>query len=125
MRGLNQGFCHALGSRASVIEVNYLRRPLKLGQNLQQVVLPKFSNYGQFGSIRQSKSLFSGTPGTIFDEGGKTPFFITTPIYYVNDKPHIGHAYTSIACDVIARYMRLAGREVYFLSGTDEHGQVS
>lgn len=52
------------------------------------------------------------------------PFQITTPIYYVNDKPHIGHAYTSTACDVIARYMRLCGREVFFLSGTDEHGQV-
>lgn len=52
------------------------------------------------------------------------PFQITTPIYYVNDKPHIGHAYTSTACDVIARFMRLSGREVFFLSGTDEHGQV-
>jgi Methionyl-tRNA synthetase len=41
----------------------------------------------------------------------------------VNDKPHIGHAYTSTACDVIARFMRLSGREVFFLSGTDEHGQ--
>lgn len=51
------------------------------------------------------------------------PFQITTPIYYVNDKPHIGHAYTSTACDVIARFMRLNGREVFFLSGTDEHGQ--
>ena len=52
------------------------------------------------------------------------PFQITTPIYYVNDKPHIGHAYTSTACDVIARFVRLSGREVFFLSGTDEHGQV-
>lgn len=51
------------------------------------------------------------------------PFFITTPIYYVNDKPHIGHAYTSVACDVLARFMRLAGRPVHFLTGTDEHGQ--
>jgi methionyl-tRNA synthetase len=51
------------------------------------------------------------------------PFFITTPIYYVNDKPHIGHAYTSVACDVIARFMRLSGCEVKFLTGTDEHGQ--
>lgn len=65
-----------------------------------------------------------GTPATSFDDG-KRPFQITTPIYYVNDKPHIGHAYTSTACDVIARYMRLSGREVFFLSGTDEHGQVS
>ncbi len=65
-----------------------------------------------------------GTPATSFDDG-KSPFQITTPIYYVNDKPHIGHAYTSTACDVIARFMRLSGREVFFLSGTDEHGQVS
>jgi hypothetical protein len=65
-----------------------------------------------------------GTPVTSVDDG-KSPFQITTPIYYVNDKPHIGHAYTSTACDVIARFMRLSGREVFFLSGTDEHGQVS
>eukprot|EP00980_Cylindrotheca_fusiformis_P008412 scaffold1776_cov106-Cylindrotheca_fusiformis.AAC.11 len=63
-----------------------------------------------------------GTPETPFDDG-RCPFEITTPIYYVNDKPHIGHAYTSVACDVIARFMRLSGREVFFLSGTDEHGQ--
>ena len=50
-------------------------------------------------------------------------FAITTPIYYVNDVPHIGHAYTTIACDVIARYKRLEGADVFFLTGTDEHGQ--
>jgi len=50
-------------------------------------------------------------------------FYITTPIYYVNDVPHIGHAYTSLACDVLARFKRLAGYDVMFLSGTDEHGQ--
>ena len=50
-------------------------------------------------------------------------FYITTPIYYVNDKPHIGHAYTTILCDVLARYHRLLGEPVYFLTGTDEHGQ--
>ncbi len=50
-------------------------------------------------------------------------FYITTPIYYVNDKPHIGHAYTTIACDVLARFWRMDGRDVYFLTGTDEHGQ--
>ncbi|CAN0299600.1 unnamed protein product [Pylaiella littoralis] len=55
--------------------------------------------------------------------GGKKPYYVTTPIYYVNDKPHIGHAYTTLACDVIARFMRLDGREVMFLTGTDEHGQ--
>ncbi len=51
------------------------------------------------------------------------PFYITTPIYYVNDKPHIGHAYTSLACDMIARFKQLDGFDVKFLTGTDEHGQ--
>jgi methionyl-tRNA synthetase len=50
-------------------------------------------------------------------------FYITTPIYYVNDVPHIGHAYTTIAADVLARYWRLRGRDVFFLTGVDEHGQ--
>jgi len=49
-------------------------------------------------------------------------FYITTPIYYVNDKPHIGHAYTTVLADVLARYHRLMGEEVFFLVGTDEHG---
>ncbi len=48
--------------------------------------------------------------------------YITTPIYYVNDKPHIGHAYTTTLCDVWARAMRFAGKDVFFLTGTDEHG---
>src|SRR5580658_9294520 len=51
------------------------------------------------------------------------PFYITTPIYYVNGAPHIGHAYTSIAADVMARFKRLDGYDVFFLTGTDEHGQ--
>jgi methionyl-tRNA synthetase len=50
-------------------------------------------------------------------------FYITTPIYYVNDVPHIGHAYTTIAADILARYKRLEGYQVFFLTGTDEHGQ--
>jgi methionyl-tRNA synthetase len=54
---------------------------------------------------------------------GPKPYYITTPIYYVNDVPHIGHAYTTLACDVLARFMRLDGRDVKFLTGTDEHGQ--
>ena len=49
-------------------------------------------------------------------------FFVTTPIYYVNDAPHIGHAYTSIACDVLARFNRLSKKNTMFLTGTDEHG---
>ena len=51
------------------------------------------------------------------------PYYITTPIYYVNDVPHIGHAYTTLACDVLARFKRLDGFDVFFLTGTDEHGQ--
>jgi methionyl-tRNA synthetase len=50
-------------------------------------------------------------------------FYITTPIYYVNDKPHIGHAYTTVLADVLARYHRLLGEPTHFLTGTDEHGQ--
>ncbi len=50
-------------------------------------------------------------------------FYVTTPIYYVNDVPHIGHAYTTVAADCLARFMRLRGRRVLFLTGTDEHGQ--
>ncbi|MDE0810170.1 MAG: methionine--tRNA ligase [Alphaproteobacteria bacterium] len=50
-------------------------------------------------------------------------FYISTPIYYVNDVPHIGHAYTTLACDAMARFKRLDGYEVMFLTGTDEHGQ--
>lgn len=52
----------------------------------------------------------------------KAPAYVTTPIYYVNDRPHIGHAYTTTLCDVWARAMRLDGRDVFFLTGTDEHG---
>jgi methionyl-tRNA synthetase len=54
---------------------------------------------------------------------GRSRFYITTPIYYVNDVPHIGHMYTTLACDVIARFKRLDGCDVRFLTGTDEHGQ--
>jgi methionyl-tRNA synthetase len=54
---------------------------------------------------------------------GHNSFYITTPIYYVNDKPHIGHAYTTILADVLARYYRLMGSPTHFLTGSDEHGQ--
>jgi len=50
-------------------------------------------------------------------------FYITTPIYYVNARPHIGHAYTTIACDTVARRQRMLGTDTFFLTGTDEHGQ--
>ena len=54
---------------------------------------------------------------------GKIPFYITTPIYYPSGNPHIGHCYTTLACDCIARYKRMQGFDVMFLTGTDEHGQ--
>jgi methionyl-tRNA synthetase len=50
-------------------------------------------------------------------------FYVTTPIYYVNAQPHLGHAYTTIACDVLARHQRQRGEDVFFLTGTDEHGE--
>src|SRR5215469_14705070 len=50
-------------------------------------------------------------------------FYITTPIYYVNARPHVGHAYTTIVCDSVARYHRMLGDDTFFLTGTDEHGQ--
>jgi len=53
----------------------------------------------------------------------KSRYYLTTPIYYVNGAPHIGHAYTSVAADVLARWKRLDGHDVFFLTGTDEHGQ--
>jgi methionyl-tRNA synthetase len=49
-------------------------------------------------------------------------FYVTTPIYYVNAEPHIGHAYTTIVADVMNRFYKLSGAETYFLTGTDEHG---
>ena len=56
-------------------------------------------------------------------EASTKAFYVTTPIYYVNDAPHIGHAYTTVAADFITRWHRLAGEPVWFLTGTDEHGQ--
>ncbi|MCX6574435.1 MAG: methionine--tRNA ligase, partial [Candidatus Aminicenantes bacterium] len=53
----------------------------------------------------------------------KKTFYVTTPIYYVNDVPHIGHAYTTVIADALARFQKLAGKDVFFLTGTDEHGQ--
>ena len=50
-------------------------------------------------------------------------FYITTPIYYPSGNPHIGHCYTTLACDVVARLKRMQGMDVMFLTGTDEHGQ--
>jgi len=57
------------------------------------------------------------------DQANQTPYYITTPIYYVNDRPHIGHCYTTLIADVAARAQRLVGRDVFFLTGTDEHAE--
>lgn len=56
-------------------------------------------------------------------ETDHSPFYVTTPIYYVNDAPHIGHCYSTIVADCVARFMRLAGRDAFFLTGTDEHAE--
>ena len=53
----------------------------------------------------------------------KKTFYITTPIYYPSGNPHIGHCYTTLMCDCLARYKRMQGYDVMFLTGTDEHGQ--
>src|SRR6185437_7733800 len=74
------------------------------------------------GSGRQ-KIAASGVAPVSSATRGKTPFYITTAISYPNGPPHIGHAYEAIATDAIARFMRLDGYDVYFLTGTDEHGQ--
>ena len=50
-------------------------------------------------------------------------YYLTTPIYYPSGNPHIGHCYTTVACDTIARFKRMQGYDVMFLTGTDEHGQ--
>ena len=61
----------------------------------------------------------------LFFEGlmSNNRFYVTTPLYYVNDKPHLGHAYTTVAADTIARWHKLHGKNTHFLTGTDEHGQ--
>lgn len=67
--------------------------------------------------------LSSSTTTATSSEKTKDSFFVTTPIYYVNGEPHLGHAYTSVMADILARYHRKLGQSVFFLTGTDEHGQ--
>src|SRR3954466_7220425 len=62
-------------------------------------------------------------PRTAPVESTAMPYYVTTPIYYVNAQPHLGHAYTTIAADILARHMRQRGEDVFFLTGTDEHGE--
>src|ERR1035438_718378 len=59
----------------------------------------------------------------MMSEPSPARFYLTTPIYYVNARPHLGHAYSTIVCDAIARRKRALGIETWFLTGTDEHGQ--
>src|SRR6185436_16988085 len=67
----------------------------------------------------------AGRPGVrrVADQTIVSRFYITTPIYYINAEPHLGHAYTTMVADAVARAHRLMGDEVFFLTGTDEHGQ--
>jgi hypothetical protein len=116
------------GKRASLmIEAFRMHNPRTFTASLltrkQPLLTQPLHSWMQGQKPNPSSSLYS-IPPTSFDDG-TGPYQVTTPIYYVNDKPHIGHAYTSLACDVIARFMRLSGRKVFFLTGTDEHGQVS
>ena len=65
--------------------------------------------------FRDAKRGFSG----LSLPSNMKPYYVTTPIYYVNDRPHIGHCYTTLVADAVARFQRLAGRSVFFLTGTD------
>src|SRR5215469_94401 len=64
----------------------------------------------------------SGASAATAADGDKR-YYVTTPIYYVNDRPHLGHAYTTVAGDVLTRWHRQRGERVWYLTGTDEHGQ--
>ena len=76
-------------------------------------------------SMTDSDDLYHGRERKRFhDRSGRIQrFYLTTPIYYVNARPHLGHAYSTIVCDAIARRKRALGIETWFLTGTDEHGQ--
>lgn len=82
--------------------------------------------FSSSSSTSSKRALFctcaSGSTHKIFQDGGE-PFVITTPLYYVNAPPHMGSAYTTIAADAIARFQRLLGKKVVFITGTDEHGE--
>src|SRR3954463_11405310 len=74
----------------------------------------------RFARLTNLGSMSAASSGS--ESGGKA-YYVTTPIYYVNDAPHIGHAYTTVAGDVLTRWHRQRGEKVHFLTGTDEHGQ--
>lgn len=83
--------------------------------------LLKSASSASLTSARRSTATTT-TDATDATDAQRDSFYITTPIFYVNGKPHLGHAYTAVASDVIARFERLKGKQVKFLSGTDEHG---
>jgi hypothetical protein len=82
---------------------------------LQPAQLPWF--HCHYGSHTQA------TAGAANFAGATEPFFLTTAINYTNGAPHMGHAYEAVLADALARYHRVAGRRVFFMTGTDEHGQ--
>jgi leucyl-tRNA synthetase len=90
-----------------------------------RAVLPKWSSstVQKLVTSRRLSALAEMSLKSTVAVRDKSPFFISTPIYYVNGQPHLGHAYTSVISDIIARFQRADGREVFFLTGTDEHGQ--
>src|SRR4051812_48020675 len=75
------------------------------------------------GSRTPSRDRIFGGDHSRASSIGSISYYVTTPIYYVNAEPHLGHAYTTIAADVLARHMRQRGEDVFFLTGTDEHGE--
>ena len=75
-----------------------------------------------FPSRRRDAHIASAAASATAGNGDGEKCFVTTPIYYVNDQPHIGHVYTSTVADAYARYRRARGEDVFFLTGTDEHG---
>mmetsp|Transcript_57585 Transcript_57585/g.115633 ORF Transcript_57585/g.115633 Transcript_57585/m.115633 type:complete len:637 (-) Transcript_57585:263-2173(-) len=108
-------------SSAFVQRTNLARRFSTASAFRSNVVSSSYPSLTRLRSTTAAESAAGSVGGAIGEE--RPPVLITTPIYYVNDKPHIGHAYTTLACDVLARWYRMEGRKVHFLTGTDEHGQ--
>src|SRR6516225_8382200 len=81
----------------------------------------KLSGHAGVGEAKSRAGARTRNPERLSAKGKK--FYITTPIYYANAKPHVGHAYTTLVCDAIARRKRLLGYDTFFLTGNDEHGQ--
>lgn len=88
-----------------------------------QLCLVSIRSYPYRGGLPHSLLRRVQTEKGVTDPDDRPYYYVTTPIYYVNDVPHIGHAYTTVAADVLARWHRLKGERVFFLTGTDEHGQ--